>query len=56
MYLGRALCTKEALPDFRECRVGYSTSTSIPRVDGLSTDPQEMGRHTDDGLKKRKNQ
>ena len=34
LYLGRAPCTKETLPDFRECRVSYSTSTSIPRVDG----------------------
>ena len=25
---------------------GYSTSTNIPRVDGLSTNPGEMGRHT----------
>ena len=24
---------------------GYPTSTNIPRVDGLSTDPREMGRH-----------
>ena len=36
--LGRAPRTKETLPDFRECRVGYSTSTSILWVDGLSTD------------------
>ena len=34
LYLGRAPRTKETLPDFHECRVGYSTSTSIPRVDG----------------------
>ena len=34
MYLGRALRTKETLPDFRECRVDYPRSTSIPRVDG----------------------
>ena len=34
LYLGRAPRTKETLPDFRECRVGYPTSTSIPRVDG----------------------
>ena len=25
---------------------GYSISTNIPRVDGLLTDPREMGRHT----------
>ena len=29
LYLGRAPRTKETLPDFRECRVGYSTSMSI---------------------------
>ena len=34
MYLGRALRTKETLPDFHECRVGYPTSTSVPRVEG----------------------
>ena len=34
MYMSRALRTKETMPDFRECRVGYPTSTSIPRVDG----------------------
>ena len=34
MYLGRALRSNETLPDFRECRVGYLISTSIPRVDG----------------------
>ena len=28
---------------------GYPTSTSIPRVDGLSTDPREMGRHNEHG-------
>ena len=44
-YLGRAPRTKEALPDFRECRVGYPTSTSIPRVDGLSTDTPVLERH-----------
>ena len=32
LYLGRAPRTNETLPDFRECRVGYPTSTSIPRV------------------------
>ena len=25
---------------------GYPTSMNIPRVDGLSTDPREMGRHS----------
>ena len=34
MYLGRALRTRETLPDFRERQVGYPISTSIPRVDG----------------------
>ena len=40
LYLGRAPRTKETLPNFRgcrvtfrECRVGYPTSTNIPRVD-----------------------
>ena len=47
LYLGRAPRTKETLPDFRECRVGYRTSTSIPRVDGLSTDTPVLGRHRD---------
>ena len=32
LYLGRAPRTKETMPDFRECRVDYPTSTSIPRV------------------------
>ena len=45
LYLGRASCTKETLPDFRECRIGYPTSTSILRVDGLSTDTPVLGRH-----------
>ena len=48
LYLGRAPRTKETLPDFRECRVGYPTSTSILRVDGLSTDTTVLGRHTID--------
>ena len=46
LYLGRAPRTKKTLPDFRECRVGYPISTSIPRVDGLSTDPPVLGRHS----------
>ena len=45
LYLGRAPRTKETLPDFRECRVGYPTSMSIPRVDGLATDTPVLGRH-----------
>ena len=24
---------------------GYSTSTNLPRVDGLSTDPRDLGCH-----------
>ena len=46
LYLGRAPRTKETLPYFRECRVGYPTSTSIPRVDGLSTDTPVLGLHS----------
>ena len=46
LYLGRAPRTKETLPDFRECRVGYPTSTSIPRVDGFSTDTPISGHHS----------
>ena len=46
LYLGRAPRTKETLPDFRECRVGYPTSTSVPRVDGLSTDTPILGCHS----------
>ena len=46
LYLGRAPRTKETLPDFRKCRVGYPTSTSISRVDGLSTDTPVLGPHT----------
>ena len=49
LYLGKAPRTKETLPDFHECRVGYPTSTSIPRVDELSTDPRVLGRHIEDG-------
>ena len=43
LYLGRAPFTKETLPYFRECRVGYPTSTSIQRVDGLSIDTRFWG-------------
>ena len=46
LYLGRAPRTKETLPDFCECLVGYLISTSIPRVDGLSTDTPVLGRHS----------
>ena len=47
LYLGRAPPTKETLLDFR----GFGTvwalfqSTSIPRVDGLSTDTPILGHH-----------
>ena len=43
LYLGRAPRTKETLPDFRECRVGYPTFTSIPRVDGVVDGPSGIG-------------
>ena len=46
LYLGRAPRTKKTLPYFRECRVGYPTSTSIPRVDGLLTDTSVLGLHS----------
>ena len=46
LYLGRAPRTKETMPDFRECRVGYPTSTSVPHVDGLSTDTPDLGCHS----------
>ena len=45
-FLGRAPRTKETLSDFHEYRVGYPTSTSIPRVNGLSTDTPVLGRHS----------
>ena len=48
LYLGRASRTEETLPDFREFQVGYPTCTSIPRVDGLSTDTPVLGRHSFD--------
>ena len=34
LYVGRALRTKEALPDFLNVVSGNPTSTCIPRVDG----------------------
>ena len=43
LYLGRVPRTKETLLDFRECRVGYLTSTSVLLVDGLSTDTRFWG-------------
>ena len=46
LYLGRAPHTKETLPNFRECRIGYSTSTSILHVYGLSTDTSVLGHHS----------
>ena len=44
--LGRAPRTKETLPDFHEWCPGYLTYVNIQRVNGLSTDPREMGRHS----------
>ena len=41
--VGRAPCTKETLPNFHELVSGNPTSTTIPWVDGLSTDPREWG-------------
>ena len=34
LYVGRALRTKEALPDFLKLVSGNPTSTCIPRFDG----------------------
>ena len=34
---------------------GYPTSTNIPRVDGLSTDPREMRRHKEKERRRRRN-
>ena len=34
LYLGRAPCTKETLPDFHEKMSGHPTFTSILRVEG----------------------
>ena len=45
LYLGRAPRTKETLPDFLKWRRVTRPPTCIPRVDGKSTDPWEMGRH-----------
>ena len=53
LYLGRAPRTTETLPDFRECRVDYPTSTSIPRVYGLSTYTPVLGHHRINLLKKK---
>ena len=44
LYLGRAPCTKETLPDFLKVALGNPTSTCIPRVDGSQRTP-ELGRH-----------
>ena len=43
LYLGRAPCTKKTLPDFIKVASGNPTSTCIPRVGGLSTDPRVWG-------------
>ena len=43
---GRVPRTKETLPDFRErCRVTRH-SRVFSRVDGQSTDPKDLGRHS----------
>ena len=42
---GRAPLTKKILPNFHEwCRV-TRPFTIIPQVDGLSTNPRDLGRH-----------
>ena len=46
LYLGRAPRTKETLPEFSKVASGNPTSTCIPRVDGYSTDPRVLGRHS----------
>ena len=43
LYLGRAPCTKETLPDFREKCWVTRHSLVFPRVDGSSTDPRVWG-------------
>ena len=54
--LGRAPYKKETLLDFRKIlgpekkglngvMLGYPTSMNLPRVDELSTDPRDLGRH-----------
>ena len=42
-YFGKVPRTKETLPDFRECRVGYPISTSIPWVDGFVNEHPGFG-------------
>ena len=46
LYLGRAPRTKETLANFREKISGRPTFMSIPRVDGLSTDPRDFRLHS----------
>ena len=46
LYLGRAPRTKETLPDFLKWRRVTRPPTCIPRVDGKSTDPRVLGRHS----------
>ena len=48
--LGRVPCTKDVkswVPErgYGGVVSGYPTSTSLPRVDGLSMDPRVLGRH-----------
>ena len=47
LYLDRAPCTKETLPDFLLVVSGDPTSTIIQQVDGLSTDPRVLGHHSE---------
>ena len=46
LYLGRAPRTKETLPDFLKVASVTRPPTYIPRVDGKSTDPRVLGRHS----------
>ena len=46
LYFGWSSSYKGDSTRFSRVVSGYLTSTSILRVDGLLTDPREMGRHT----------
>ena len=43
MYLGIALRTKETLPNFRECRVGFPTSIVFRGLTGSQQTPGNWG-------------
>ena len=45
LYLGRAPLYEGDSARFSEVASGNPTSTCIPRVDGLSTNPRVLGRH-----------